>query len=121
MTDTLRKILIVFMIIYFMVVFRLLKKKHLMLKYALLWLFIGVAMSLLVLFPQLLYVLSHIFGIVDMMNCLFTFAIGFVIVLLMAQTAIVSKQSEKIKNLVQDNALLEKRIRSLEKEQKKEG
>lgn len=114
MTSTLRGILIACIIIYFAVVFQLLRKGRLALKYSLLWLLMGLIMAVLVLFPSVLFFLSDLFGIVDTMNGLFTFAIGFIVMLLMSLTAIVSKQSDKIKNLVQDNALLEKRIRELE-------
>lgn len=115
MTTTLRGTLIVCIIIYFIVVIRLLKKGRLALKYSLLWLLMGTIMAVLVLFPSVLVFLSNLFGIVDTMNGLFTFAIGFIIMLLMALTVIVSKQSNRIKNLVQENALLERRIRELEK------
>lgn len=117
MTNTFRVILVVGLIIYFFIVFRLLKKKLLTLKYSLLWLLMGIVMSILVLFPQLLEVVSKNFGIVDTMNALFTFAIGFILMLLIALTSIVSKQSDRIKSLIQDNALLEKRLRGLEENQ----
>lgn len=114
MTNTLRVVLIVFLFIYFLTVVCLLKKGRLALKYSLLWLLMGCVMAILVIFPEVLLALSALFGIVDTMNGLFTFALGFVLILLMALTAIVSKQSERINHLVQDNALLEKRIRDLE-------
>jgi len=71
-------------------------------------------MFCLVLFPVLLQRLSALFGIVETMNGLFTLAIGFIIILLLALTSIASKQTNKIKNLIQNEALLEKRIRTLE-------
>lgn len=114
MTNTLRCILIVGIVIYFFVVYRLLKNKRLSLKYSLLWLFMGCMMALFVLFPKLLEILTGILGIVNQMNGLFTVAIAFAFILLMAITSIVSKQSNSIKELVQNNALLEKRIRELE-------
>ena len=40
------------------------------------------------------------------------------VMILMSLTSIVSKQTEKIRVLVQDNALLEKRIREMECQQK---
>lgn len=49
------------------------------------------------------------------MNGLYVICIGFMIMLLMSLTSIVSRQAFKIRSLVQDNALLEKRIRELEK------
>lgn len=45
---------------------------------------------------------------------LFVFAIFFILVIAMSLTAIVSKQTERIKNLAQENAALEKRVRELE-------
>jgi len=114
MTDTLRVVLIIGIVMYFGVVIKLLKEKKLMLKYSLLWLFMGVVLAILVIFPELLFVISNLIGIVDSMNGLFSFAIAFMLMLLLAITSIVSKQSERIKNLVQDNAMLEKRIRELE-------
>ena len=118
MTDRLRIVLIVGIVIYFLIVFRLLKHKKLSLKYSLLWIGIGAAMSTLVIIPDLLVCMSHFFGIVDTMNGLFTFAIGFILILLMALTSIVSKQSDKIRILTQDIALLEKKVRELEKSRK---
>lgn len=114
MTDTLRRVLIVCIIIYFVILVRLLKSKRLLLKYSLLWLLIGCTMAILVIFPGVLGWIKDLFGFMDAMNGLFAFAIGFIVVLLMALTSIVSKQSDRIKNLVQDNALLEKRVRDLE-------
>ena len=114
MTDTLRVVLIIGIVMYFGVVIKLLKEKKLMLKYSLLWLFMGVVLAILVIFPELLFVISNLIGIVDSMNGLFSFAIAFMLMLLLAITSIVSKQSERIKNLIQDNAMLEKRIRELE-------
>ncbi len=118
MTITLRRILIVCIILYFFIMFRLLKRGRLALKYSLLWLIMGVCVLILVIFPKLLELFSKWFGVYDPMNGLFTVAIGFIIVLLVSLTAIVSKQSDRIKNLVQDNALLEKRIRELENQNK---
>jgi type II secretory pathway component PulJ len=40
--------------------------------------------------------------------------LGFVVIILLSLTSIVSKQNERIKTLVQANTLLEKRIRELE-------
>lgn len=118
MTTTLRIVLSCTVFIYFIIVLRLLKEKKLALKYTLLWLLLGIIMIVFVIFPQLLSILGHLVGIVDSMNALFTFSISFVFVLVMALTSIVSKQSEKIKNLVQTCALMEKRIRELEKNEK---
>ena len=48
------------------------------------------------------------------MNGLFALSIGFILSILMAVTSIVSRQLKKINRLIQENAILEKRIRELE-------
>ena len=48
------------------------------------------------------------------MNGLFALSVFFIIIILMSLTSIVSKQTEKIRTLTQENALLEERIRKLE-------
>lgn len=118
MTNTFKIILLIGILIYFYIIVRMLKKKRLILKYALLWLFLGVIMLILVLFPQTLRMISTLLGIEDSMNGLFTCAIGLMLMILMVLTAIVSKQSDRIKNLVQDNALLEMRLRELSKKER---
>lgn len=114
MTSTLRTVLSIVIILYFFIVVKLLKRKSLALKYTLLWLLMGIVMTVFVIFPDLLALVGHAVGILDGMNALFTASIGFSFCILMALTSIVSKQSDQIKKLIQNNALLEKRIRELE-------
>lgn len=121
MTNTLKQLLVAGIIIYFTIVFKLLKKRRLQLKYSLLWMVMGIIMALLVLFPKLLNLLCDLFGIVGTMNGLFCFSIGFILMLLMSLTSIVSRQSYRITRLVQENALLEKKIRDLELEKNKKS
>lgn len=114
MTSTLRIILFIVIVLFFLVVLYLLKKNRLTLRYTLLWLGMAFVMLILVIFPQLLELIRKALGFESGMNALYVIAIGFAIVLLMALTSIVSHQSDRIKELVQDNAMLEKRIRELE-------
>ena len=102
------------MIVYFLLILYWLKIKALNLKYSLLWLFSGVAMGILVIFPELLLGISTLVGIQTPMYALIVFALAFVIAILMSITSIVSRQNRKIRTLIQENALLEKRIRDLE-------
>ncbi len=113
-SDKLRILLIAGVIIYFVLILHWLKTKALNLKYSLLWLLSGVAMGLLVVFPNALIWLSKITGIQTPMYALLVCAIAFVIAILMSITSIVSRQNRKIRTLIQENALLEKRIRDLE-------
>lgn len=111
----LRIVLIVAIIIYFILILYFLKKKALELKYTLLWMFAGVIMAFCVCFPKILFVFTKTLGIASPMNGLYVICIGFLVMLMISLTSIVSKQTSKIRSLVQDNAMLEKRIRELEK------
>jgi len=105
--------------LYFLIVFRLLKRKSLNLKYTLLWLLSGVIMLVLAVFPQILGLMAALVGIYAPTNALFALMFFCVIIILMSLTAIVSKLNEKSKQVVQALALLEKRVRDLEKEKGK--
>lgn len=76
-------------------------------------------MACMVLWPNALSSLMGAFGITVPVNGLFLVSIGFVFVILMSLTSIVSKQTDRIKQLVQHQALLEQRIRELEKKEGK--
>lgn len=112
---TLRLTLIVAVVCYFIVILYFLKQKALNLKYTLLWLVAGLVMGILVAVPELLVLIIHIFGIQDNMNGLFIFAIGFIIMILLSLTSIASRQNRKIRTLTQELAILDKRVRELEK------
>ncbi len=116
MTTYLRIVLGIVVVIYFLLILHFMKKKMLSLKYSLLWLFSGFVMGILVLFPGLLDAFVKAVGIETPMYGLFVFAIFFILIIAMSLTAIVSKQTERIKDLAQDNAVLEKRVRELEKD-----
>ena len=71
-------------------------------------------MVLLVIFQSLLLGISHALGFQSSMNGLMVMGVAFIIMIIMSLTSIVSKQSRKIRNLVQYSAMLEKRIRDIE-------
>jgi len=78
-------------------------------------------MGLLIIFPQILSWFIHIVDIKLASNGVFAIILFFVLIILISITSIVSKQSDNIKRLIQENALLEKRIRELEDKFGKEG
>lgn len=117
MTGILRLGLGIGVLVYFVVVVYLLKRRRIDLKYTLIWLLAGICMAVLLIWPDLLYAMMDGLGISVPVNGLFLICIGFVIAILMSLTAIVSRQTERIKQLVQHEALLERRIRELEKKE----
>ncbi|MCM1297033.1 MAG: DUF2304 domain-containing protein [Muribaculaceae bacterium] len=115
---TLRVTLIVAVVCYFIIILYFLKQKALNLKYTLLWLAAGLVMGVLVIVPEILQFLIHLFGIQDNMNGLFIFAIGFILMILLSLTSIVSRQNRKIRTLIQELSILDKRVREMEEREK---
>ena len=112
--STLRFFLIAAVLCYFIIILYFLKQRALNLKYTLLWLLAGAVMGIFVIFPELLVRIIHIFGIEDNMNGLFIMCIAFILMISMALTSIASRQNMKIRTLVQEIGILDKRIRELE-------
>ena len=110
--------IIIGVVFFFGIIILFLRKKSLSLKYSLLWLLSGCVMLVLSIFPGLLAFVSGMLGFQVASNALFALMLGFVLVIILSLTSIVSIQSEKIKTLIQTSALLEKRIRELEEKEK---
>lgn len=111
---TLRVTLSVAVICYFILILYYLKKRMLELKYTLLWLVAGVVMGVMIFFPEILVGFVRMLGIESNMNGLYVLCIAFIIAILMTLTSIVSRQALKIRALIQEISMLEKRIRELE-------
>ena len=117
MTDKLRVLLILAVLCYFGVILKLLKDKALSLKYTLLWLLSGVVLGFMVFFPRTLANVIHTVGIYNEMNGLVFLCIGFLIIICIALTSIVTRQNRKIRVLIQEVAIMEKRLREVEKKE----
>lgn len=115
--STLRIVLIAALLFYFIIILIFLKNKTLELRYTLLWMFAGCILALLVIWPDVLRGFVKAIGIQDNMNGLFIMSFAFVIMIMMSLTSIVSRQANKIKLLVQELAIMEKRVRELESRQ----
>ena len=114
---TLRITLCVAVLLYFVIILHYLKNKMLELKYTLIWLAAGIVMGIMIFFPELLVAFVRILGIESNMNGLYILCFGFIIMIMMTLTSIVSRQNMKIKILIQENSMLAKRIRELEQSQ----
>ncbi len=114
MNGYLRIAISVALVIYYICIFYLLKKRSLNLKYTLLWLFTGLVMVLTVIFPKGLEIVLNAIGVVELPNGLFGIVLFAVLIILMSLTAIVSSLNAKLRKLIQQCAMYEKRIRDLE-------
>ena len=110
----LRVTLSIAVVCYFIIILYYLKKRMLELKYTLIWLAAGVVMGIMLIFPDLLEWFRSLLGIESNMNALYILCFAFIIMILMTLTSIVSRQMLKIRVLIQEISMLEKRVRELE-------
>ncbi|MEG1863241.1 MAG: DUF2304 domain-containing protein [Oscillospiraceae bacterium] len=93
----------------------LIKKGKLEVKYAIIWLTFSFVMILFAVWPGLVFILGDIIRVINPVNFIFLTQIIFILLILLSVSAVISGFSKKIKRLAQSNALLEKRVRELEK------
>ena len=105
-------------VFFLIVMVLLLRKNQIALKYALLWLFSGVVMLLLALFPGLLDSFARVLGVYDPVNALFAVLLMCGLLVMISLTGIVSRQKREIVRLAQELSLLENRVQTMESKQK---
>lgn len=113
-TPKFQAVILLAVALYFILLFYFLKKRRLNLKYTLLWIFSGIVMLMFALFPGLLDQLCELLGVYNPVNALFAILFFCGIIILVSLTAIVSKLNDRLTQLTQTTALLEKRLRELE-------
>ncbi|MRX83670.1 DUF2304 domain-containing protein [Eggerthella guodeyinii] len=105
---------IILCMIFLVYVARLVAHERLLLKYSLLWMALAIVILLCAIFPQPLYDFAHLFGFENPSNFIFFIGLFFLLAIALSLSSIASKQAIKIKNLVQEQALLAKRIDQIE-------
>ena len=93
---------------------RQIHRRRMSVSYSLLWLAVSVLMLLMLLFPNLVYNLARLVGIDIPFNMLLLGFVFFTIIMMFYFTVIVSHESDRSRNLTQQLALLEQRVRELE-------
>lgn len=114
MSVAVRIFALVLITIYFVVIIRLLKKKKFALKYSLLWFLAGILMLIVVIWPDVLVWGAELLGIEVASNGLFAICILLGIMIMISITSVISDFANRMTSMVQNMALMEKRIRTLE-------
>jgi hypothetical protein len=94
----------------FGVIFELLRRKRLMERYALLWLFSSAVLLALAVWKGLLETIAHAIGIYYAPSALFVIAFGFILVLLLHFSLVISRLADQNKILAQRLGLLQQRL-----------
>ena len=103
-------------IVIFAVIIELVRSARLRERYALLWLATAFVILVFGLWKDLLNQLASALGIAYPPNALFVLAMGFMLLLLLHYSTVISRLSDRTTTLTQRIAILEERIRSLEDE-----
>jgi hypothetical protein len=100
-------------IVLLVLIFELIRRRRLQERYALLWLLTGVVILVLALWRGALGTLADAVGIHYPPSALFVVASGFIIIVLLHYSTVISELSEKNTTLAQRIAMLEHRLREV--------
>lgn len=101
-----------------LVIFALLKKGRMSVKYSLLWLALAVVLVIFAVYPYVVYVLRDLLDVEMPVNLVFMLMFCFVLLVLLSLSIAVSQLADKCRRLTQANAILEKRVRDLEQRER---
>lgn len=108
-------LVVIVLLMILLYIIKKIRKRELEIRYALSWIAALVSLLIFTIFPQFMGFLASLFGVVTPSNWLFIIGFSFFVLLVLSLTIALSKLSDKNKVLVQEIALLKKRIETLEK------
>ncbi len=117
MTDRIQVIAVVGSLALLVIILEAIRKRRLREQYSLIWLVMAAAILLLALWRDLLHQLSSLMGIYYPPSALLSIGIGFVVLILISFSIVVSELSTKVTGLTQRLALMEWEIKALREQQ----
>lgn len=103
-------ILIIINILFMLFVYSNVRRKKIILKYALLWFVASIILVICALTPNLMTSIANFMGIEKASNMVFLFVIGMNTIITFILTTIVSTQKNKITLLVQEVGILKEKM-----------
>jgi hypothetical protein len=103
-------------LVLLLVVLEMVRRRRLMERYALLWMFSAIVILGLAIWQDALNVLAEALGVASPPNALFFIAVGFILLLLLHFSAAMSRLADQSKVLAQRQAILEERLARYEAE-----
>ena len=100
------------------IIINMVRRKRLELRYALIWLLMGMGILILNGFPSLIAKLAESAGVVDPVNMLFFVGFCFSLAIIFVLTVAISRIAIRMKQLAQTIALFENRINLEQKDDK---
>lgn len=105
-------------LVFLFVVFLMVKKGKLSVRFSLPWLGLSGGLLVLAIWPEIAKIMRGILQVEVVSNMIFILLFCFVLLVLLILCAVVSEYNERLKRLTQANAMLEHRVRQLEQNTK---
>ena len=115
---SLRYVLLIAIVIFILVMISFIKKDNISIKYSLIWLFSSVAVIIMILIPNCLDWFSHLLGFELLSNMIFVIAILILFAISFSFTVIITRETEKIRLLIQEISILKSKVEELENKKK---
>ena len=110
MGTTLTIFLLILLLCQLFLIVRTVKLKRLSMKYASFWIILIIAMSVIVIFPKLLFIMSDFFGFEKTSNMIFLLGFFFLFYVIFILNTSICNQNEKIRLLIQEISILKERV-----------
>lgn len=110
MEITLKLFLLMLLLFQLILIVRTTKLKKLSLKYSTFWIFLLIIMAIIVIFPNIVFTISDVFGFATSSNMVFLLGFFFLYYIIFILTTSISVQNEKIKLLIQELSLLKEKV-----------
>ncbi|GAC1497654.1 MAG: hypothetical protein NVS2B15_20440 [Pseudarthrobacter sp.] len=104
----------IFVLVILLIIFEMLRRRHLREKYAVIWMIIGIGVLVLVAFPQLLFWSSGVLGVKVPSNLLFAMAIVLLVSVCLHLSFEQSQAEDEIRVLAEEVGILRLKVLKLE-------
>ena len=110
MTNNLKILLVVFSLLLFLIVLRLISNKKISIKYSLLWLVVSILIFIVGAFPNFIGFFTKKIGFETTSNLVIGIILTLLLFITLILTVIVADQKKKIKLLIQETSIIKSRI-----------
>ena len=121
MPNNLKIFLIVLCLLTFVIMYRMVKKKKILFKHALLWCLLDIVLLVCIFILKYLRVISDFVGIEQISNLIFLCGFIILLAICIVLTTIVAEQKNKIIVLTQEMGIINNKVRSIENEKSKKN
>ena len=113
---TLKLFLLILLLCQLILIVRTVKLKRLSMKYASFWIILILLMSVIVVFPKIVFIMSNFFGFEKTSNMIFLLGFFFLFYVIFILNTSICNQNEKIRLLIQEISILKERVKQDGKE-----